>query len=82
MSMEDSSEVVMVARFLDPAEAQMAKSALEAEGIEAFLQGENANSLVPLAFRTRLLVSGNDEAAAREILESAEAIEPEEDTEE
>jgi hypothetical protein len=74
--------LVSVARFLDPAEAHMAKSALEAEGIEAFLQGENANNLVPMAFRTRLLVGAQDEAEAREILGSAEAIEPEFEPEE
>jgi hypothetical protein len=76
---EEASEMVTVARFSDPSEAQMAKGALEAEGIEVFLQGENANSLVPPAFRTRLLVSRRDESDAREILEAAQAIEPEGD---
>jgi hypothetical protein len=70
---EENLEFVTVARFLDPAEAQMAKGALEADGIEVFLQGENANSMMPMAFRTRLLVSTQDEAAARELLEAAEA---------
>jgi hypothetical protein len=73
----DNSEMVTVGRFLDPAEAQMAKGALEAEGIGAFLQGENANSMVPMAFRTRLQVNKADEADAREILEAADAMEPE-----
>ncbi len=57
----------------------MAKGALEAEGIEAFLQGENANSIVPLAFRARLMVAAEDEAAAREIIDSAQAGIPDED---
>jgi hypothetical protein len=76
---EDQSEMVTVARFLDPAEAQMAKGALEAQGIDAFIQGENANSIVPMAFRTRLQVSKADEADARELLEAAEALGPEGD---
>ena len=76
-SSEGQSEFVSVGRFLDPAEAQMAKGALEAEGIEVFLQGENANNMVPMAFRTRLQVSKADEADAREILEAADAMEPE-----
>ena len=78
-SSEEQSGLVGVGRFLDPAEAQMAKGALEAEGIGVFLQGENANHMVPMAFRTRLLVSKPDEAAAREILQAAEAMGPEED---
>jgi hypothetical protein len=76
---EEQSETVTVGRFLDPAEAQMAKGALEAEGIDSFLQGENANSMVPMALPTRLLVSKADEAAAREILEAATAEVPEGD---
>jgi hypothetical protein len=71
-----SSEFVTVAKFLDPAEAHLAVGALESEGIECFLQGENANSIVPMAFRTRLVVNGSDEAAAREILDAAEAADP------
>jgi hypothetical protein len=74
------SEFVTVAKFMNPMEAQMAKSALEAEGISSFLQGENANSLVSMALGTRLLVSGSDEAAARELLESVgEASAPEDE---
>jgi hypothetical protein len=75
-SPQTNSEFVTVAKFLDPAEAQMAAGALESEGIECFLQGENANNIVPMAFRTRLVVNGSDEAAAREILDAAEAMEP------
>jgi len=75
-SPQSSSEFVTVAKFLDPAEAQMAAGALESEGIECFLQGENANTIVPMVFRTKLVVNGSDEAAAREILDAAEAMEP------
>jgi len=49
----------------------MAKGMLESAGIECFLQGENANSLLALAFRARLLVHKQDEEAAREILGEA-----------
>ncbi len=62
----------MVGRFLDPAEAQMAKGMLESEGIECFLVGANANALVPMAFRVRLQVQARDEEEARQLLEEAE----------
>ena len=48
---EPSARMVTVARFLEPVNAQMAKGMLEAAGIECFLQGEQANSLLALAFR-------------------------------
>jgi hypothetical protein len=66
--MTDPDKFVTVGKFLEPSNAQMAKGALESAGIECFLQGENANSLLALAFRARLLVHLRDEAAAREIL--------------
>ncbi len=50
----------------------MARSSLEASGIHCFIQGENANSLIPLAFRARLLVRPEDEAAGRAVLDAAE----------
>jgi hypothetical protein len=65
---EDPDKFVTVGKFLEPTNAQMAKGALESAGIECFLQGENANSLLALAFRARLLVHKQDEEAAREIL--------------
>lgn len=61
-------QLVMVGRFLDPLEAQMAKGMLESAGIECFLQGVNANAMVPLAFRVRLQVRHSDEALARELM--------------
>src|SRR5580693_3636050 len=69
--MEDPDKFVTVGKFLEPSYAQMAKSALESAGIECFLQGENANSLLALAFRARLLVHKQDEETAREILGEA-----------
>jgi len=65
---KDPDKFVSVGKFLEPANAQMAKGMLESAGIECFLQGENANSLLALAFRARLLVHKRDEAAARQLL--------------
>jgi hypothetical protein len=59
---------VTVATFPEPMEANMARSALEAAGIAVFLQGETANSMVPVAFSSRLQVRSEDEAAARSLL--------------
>jgi hypothetical protein len=64
----DPEQFVTVARFIEPVEAQMAKSVLESANLECFLQGENANSLLGAAFRARLLVHRRDEAAAKELL--------------
>jgi hypothetical protein len=57
-----------IARFESPVEAQMAKGLLESSGVECFLVGENANNLIPSAFRVRLQVRLEDETAARELL--------------
>jgi len=65
---QDGEAMVAVAKFYDPSEAQMAKGALEAAGIECFLAGENANQMIA-ALSTRLLVKREDEDAARELLE-------------
>jgi hypothetical protein len=64
----DPDKFVTVGRFLEPVNAQMAKGMLESAGIECFLQGENANSLLALAFRARLLVHKQDEETARQLL--------------
>ena len=66
----DGSKLVSVARFTDPTEAQFALGAVEAAGIDAVLQGEEANNLYPGMLTTELLVSSADEAAARELLAS------------
>jgi hypothetical protein len=60
--------LVTVAEFAEPVSANMARMALDAAGITSFLQGENANSLIPPAFASRLQVRPEDEAAAREVL--------------
>jgi hypothetical protein len=80
--MVDPDKFVTVGKFLEPTFAQIAKGMLESAGIECFLQGENANSLLALAFRARLLVHKQDEAAARELLgDSADELTEEEQLE-
>ena len=63
-----TQNLVTVAKFLEPLDAQMAKGMLESAGISCFLQGEQANSLLALAFRARLQVPAEDADAARELL--------------
>jgi hypothetical protein len=60
--------LVIVGRFESPVEAQIAKGMLESAGVECFLVGENANNLLAAAFRVRLQVRVEDEAAARALL--------------
>jgi hypothetical protein len=67
-----AEDLVTVSVFPDPATANMARMAVESAGIACFLQGENANSLIPVAFSARLQVRPEDEAAARAILEAAD----------
>lgn len=69
----NDDELVPVASFPDPATAHVARTALESAGIDVFLQGENANSLLPIAFGARVMVRPADEAHAREILTEFEA---------
>jgi hypothetical protein len=64
--------MVTVGRFEDPVEAQMARGMLESAGVECLLVGENVNNLLPSAFRVRVQVRAEDEAAARELLAEAD----------
>ncbi len=64
-------EMVAVARFESPVEAQIAKGMLESAGIDCELTGEHANQLITSAFAVQLVVGADDEAAARELLEAA-----------
>lgn len=66
-------ELVTVANFPEPASANVARTALESADIPVFMQGENANSLLPVAFEVRLQVRPQDEAAARKVLDDFEA---------
>ncbi|HEY5211446.1 MAG TPA: DUF2007 domain-containing protein [Acidobacteriaceae bacterium] len=63
-------EFVTIATFPEPMEANMARSALEAAGISVFLQGETANSMIPVAFVSQLQVRSEDEVAARSLLDA------------
>lgn len=65
-------ELVTVAVFPEPMEANMARSALEAAGIRVFMLGETANSLIPVAFLSQLQVHAGDEQAARALLQAME----------
>lgn len=67
-TLPDPENLISVGKYLEPLDAQMEKSVLESAGIECFLQGENANSLLGAAFRARLLVHKKDEQAARDVL--------------
>ena len=68
-----NEEPVTVAEFADPATANVARTALESANIEVFMQGEIANSLLPVAFGARVMVRPQDEAAARALLAAYEA---------
>jgi hypothetical protein len=68
--MED--ELIVVHSFGSRADADLAKSALEAAGIEAVVQSDDAGGLRPhLTFvnGAHLLVRAEDAEAAREILD-------------
>ena len=74
--MPDASPIelkhVTIATFPEPMEANMARSALESAGIPCWINGENANTMIPIAFTAQLQVSVGDEAAAREVLQQME----------
>lgn len=60
--------VVTVARFNEPLEAEMARLRLQSAGIETFLSGENAGMMEPGLGPLQLQVSAEDEADARAVL--------------
>jgi hypothetical protein len=61
-------DVVTIASFTEPLEAEMAKLRLESAGIEVFLSGENARILEPGLGPLQMQVKAEDEADARAIL--------------
>ncbi|MBB5065607.1 putative signal transducing protein [Granulicella mallensis] len=69
--MSEDTKFVTIATFQDPVDANLAQTALESAGVESFLQGGNANSMIPSAFTARLLVRSEDEAAARSVVDGA-----------
>ncbi|MFY9745682.1 MAG: DUF2007 domain-containing protein [Acidobacteriaceae bacterium] len=62
------ANVVTIAGFNEPLEAEMAKLRLESAGIQVFLSGENAAIMEPGLGPLRLQVSSEDEEDARAIL--------------
>ncbi len=62
------SDIVTVARFNEPLEADMARLRLQSAGIETFLSGENGAILEPGLGPLQLQVSAEDEKDARAIL--------------
>ena len=66
-----SEDLVTIGTFPEPMSANLARTALESAGIESFLQGETANSMIPVAFVAQLLVRREDEKAARAVLDDA-----------
>jgi hypothetical protein len=65
-------KLVTIATFPEPMEANMARSVLEGAGIPVWINGETANTMVPIAFTAQLQVAASNEAAAREILQQME----------
>jgi hypothetical protein len=78
-AMQDPDKFVTVGKYVEAVDSQMAKGLLESAGIECFLQGENANSLLGAAFRARLLVHKQDEDTARQLLGSTSEPNDQED---
>ena len=73
--MENTPDVITIASFTEPLEAEMAKLRLESAGIEVFLSGENARIMEPGLGPLQLQVRADDETDARAIL--ADPGEPE-----
>jgi Putative prokaryotic signal transducing protein len=72
-------EMVTIASFIEPLEAEMAKLRLESAGIEVFLGSVNARIMEPGLGPVRLQVSTEDEVDARAILADPGAPESDED---
>ena len=68
--LDGHGELVTIATFPEPMEANMARSALEAAGIDVFVVGETANSMIPVAFMSQLQVRSEDQVAARSLLDA------------
>jgi len=66
-------DLVVVATFKSRPEAEMAKSALDAAGIESMLQADDAGGLQPGLWEGRgiaVVVRSDDAQTARDILEN------------
>ncbi len=62
------SDIITVARFNEPLEAEMARLRLQSAGIQTFLSGENGGMLEPGLGPLQLQVSSDDENDARAVL--------------
>lgn len=62
------ADMVTIARFNEPLEAEMAKLRLESAGIDVFLSGENARIMEPGLGPLQMQVAAEDEEDARAIL--------------
>ncbi len=65
---EQEEQVVTVASYSEPLEADMARLRLQSAGIEVFLAGENARILEPGLAPLRLQVAAEDAEDARAVL--------------
>ena len=74
-------EIVTMASFTEPIEADMARLRLQSAGIEVFLTGEHARLLEPGLGDLRLQVAAVDEADARAVLADVGVSSPVPDTE-
>ncbi len=66
---------VVIRRFQNGAEADLAKAILEANGIEATVLRDDAGGMIPamsLMSDIRLVVAPQDAEAAREVLEAGD----------
>jgi len=66
---------VVIRRFQNGAEADLAKAILEANGIEAAVLRDDAGGMIPamsLMSDLRLVVAPQDAEAAREVLEAGD----------
>jgi len=66
----DPGDLVTIGRFIDPFAAAFARSRLEADGLNCFLQGGGPGSLLPIStvFPILLQVRAADVERAEEIL--------------
>ena len=67
------SDLIVVHTFNSRPEAELAKSALDAAGIESMVVADDAGGIQPGLWEGRgvaVVVNGDDAAAAREILDS------------
>jgi hypothetical protein len=69
----EAQELVTLARYFSPVEAHAHRMALEEAGIKAWVLDEDLGTMYGIGIGPRLQVRAEDEAAAREVLNSAPA---------